>query len=70
MSAKRLALVAIVLMRAAPIVPPVCCVAFTSALATPASCSLTPMSAVLLKATNERPMPAPPSANAGNRSQK
>ena len=33
--------------------PPVCWVAFTSALATPASSGLTPIRAVLLMATND-----------------
>ena len=46
-----------VLMRAAPKVPPVCWVVLTSALATPASAGFTPIRAVLLMDTKERPMP-------------
>ena len=47
-------------------VPPVCCVALTSALATPASCGLTPIRAVLLMATNDRPMPRLTITSAGS----
>ena len=50
-------MVAMVLMSAAPMEPPVCWVALTRALATPASSGSTPISAVLLMATNDRPMP-------------
>ena len=60
-----MALVAIVLIRAAPMVPPVCWVALTSALATPASSALTPIRAVLLMATNDRPMPRLTMTSAG-----
>ena len=55
-----------VLISAAPMVPPVCCVALTSALATPASCGLTPIRAVLLMATNDRPMPRLTITSAGS----
>ena len=55
-----------VLMSAAPMVPPVCWVALTSALATPASCGLTPIRAVLLMATNDRPMPRLTMTSAGS----
>ena len=55
-----------VLISAAPMEPPVCCVEFTSALATPASSGLTPRSAVLLMATNDRPMPRLTMTSAGS----
>ena len=60
------AVVAMVLISAAPMELPVCCVAFTSALATPASSGLTPISAVLDMATNAMPMPMLTMISAGS----
>ena len=55
-----------VLMRAAPIVPPVCWVEFTRALATPASSGFTPTRAVLLMATKDMPIPRLTMISAGS----
>ena len=59
------AVVAMVLISAAPMELPVCCVAFTNALATPASSGCTPSSAVLDMATNDMPMPRLTMTSAG-----
>ena len=61
-----MAVVAIVLISAAPMEPPVCCVELTSALATPASSGSTPIRAVLLKDTNAMPMPRLMMSSAGS----
>ena len=57
---------AMVLISAAPSEPPVCWVEFTRALATPASSWPTPSRAVLLIATNDRPMPRLTMTSAGS----
>jgi len=59
------ALVNTVLSSATPSEAPTCWVVFTMALATPASWSATPVSAVLPSGTKTRPMPAAMMRNAG-----
>ena len=61
---------AIVLAAARPIAPPIWRLVLIRPEATPASARCTPERLAIVTGTNESPMAAPPSTNAGNRSQK
>src|ERR671935_39853 len=60
--------VAIALVAATPIAPPICRLVLTRPEATPASARSTPVRLAIVTGTNENPMPAPPRTKAGKRS--